>query len=70
MLEAADDGALAAEPRDADVQAARVDGANRRRRPGNDQGREEQREAQAPVHAGKYDMALEPPRFTVIWGKC
>ena len=41
---------FATEPRDADVKAGRFAGADRRHRPGNGKGREEQREAQAPGH--------------------
>src|SRR5687768_14226196 len=44
------DRLLATEPRDADVNPAGMDGAGRRHRSGDGEGRKQQREAQATVH--------------------
>ena len=55
LLDRWTDQPIAAEPGNADVEASRVQDADRRHRTRGDEGREEQRETQAPAHAGKYD---------------
>ncbi len=57
MLDPGTDNPFATEPGDGDFQAGRIDGANRRHWTGGSKCRKEQREAQAPVHVRKYDIA-------------
>ena len=56
-LDPGTDDPVVPEPGDGDFEASRVDGADRRHGTGGSEGCKEQREAQAPVHVRKYDIA-------------
>lgn len=69
MLATGNDDPFVADPHHADVEAGRIDGADRWRGPRDGEGRQEQREAQAPGHA---ESMTRPGAgaLTVIWVGC